>query len=76
MYGGGTGHRRVRNSQNKGGNIATKEMSKCGHVFGILIGSCVISCLNSDVDGWSLRPLLYSKKALSTRPLLLPKSSA
>jgi len=39
MYGGGTSHRRVGNSQNKGGNIATKGMSKCRHVFGVLIGS-------------------------------------
>ena len=37
MYGGGTGHRRVGISQNKGGNIATKEMSKCGHVLGVLM---------------------------------------
>ena len=28
------------------------------------------------VDGWSLRPLLHSKKPLSPRPLLLLKTSA
>jgi len=33
----GTGHRRVGNSMNKSGNIATKEMFKCRHVLGVLI---------------------------------------
>jgi len=40
------------------------------------MNECVISHLNSGADGWSLRPLLYGKRTLSTRPLLLPKCSA